>query len=420
MTTQHRSETFQKAEIAKIASKFVATASVEKRHQALTMIKQQIQVYFDKILEANNQDAAVSREKGVTDAYLDRLTLTPERLNSLITMIEDLVQLPDPLYLIKEQSQRPNGLIIKHVTVPLGVLGIIYEARPNVTVDTAALALKTGNVILLRGSSSTIHTNRALVSAMQEGLHNAGFPKEAVQLIEDEDRTALDDLCHARGLIDVLIPRGSEKLIRKVTDQAVVPVIETGAGNCHVFIDSSADPDMAINIAVDAKTQRPSVCNACETILVSADWFEEHGMNLITALQAKDVVIHGDPAVKKCSNKVLTATEEDWKSEFLSLDVAMKVVTDINEAIDHIEHYSTNHSESIVSNDSDHVKRFFSMVDAAALYHNASTRFTDGFEFGYGAEVGISTQKLHVRGPMGLPALTTTKALIQGSGQTKA
>lgn len=419
MTTQHHSETFQKAEIAKIASKFVSGTSADQRHHALFSIKQQIQDNSDTILEANSKDAAASGKKGVTAAYLDRLTLTPERLKSLITMIEDLIELPDPLFLVKEQTERPNGLIIQHVTVPLGVLGIIYEARPNVTVDTAALALKTGNTILLRGSSSTIHTNRALVDAMQKGLQDAGFPKETVQLIEDEDRTALNDLCHARGLIDVLIPRGSEQLIRKVTEQAVVPVIETGAGNCHVFIDSSADAEMAINIAVDAKTQRPSVCNSCETILVSVDWFKEHGPLLVKALQAKDVVIHGDQSVQQLSEDIQAATEEDWKTEYLSLDVAMKTVKDVNEAIDHISCYSSNHSESIVSEEPTHVNRFFSMVDAAALYHNASTRFTDGFEFGYGAEVGISTQKLHARGPMGLPALTTTKAIIKGSGQTK-
>lgn len=420
MTTQHLSETFQKAKIAKIASKFLSGTSSEQRHEALSKIKQQIQDHSDKILEANSKDAALSGEKGVTEAYLDRLTLTPERLKSLISMIEDLIQLPDPLFLVKEQSERPNGLMIQHVTVPLGVLGIIYEARPNVTVDTAALALKTGNAILLRGSSSTIHTNRALVYAMQEGLKNAGFPKEVIQLIEDTDRTALNDLCHARGLIDVLIPRGSEQLIRKVTDQAVVPVIETGAGNCHVYIDASAEPEMAINIAVDAKTQRPSVCNACETILVSADWFKKHGKELLKALHTKDVVIHGDNSVLKESEQVQIASEEDWKTEYLSLDVAMKIVSGVDEAIEHIARYSTNHSESIISNESENVNRFFSKVDAAALYHNASTRFTDGFEFGYGAEVGISTQKLHVRGPMGLPALTTTKALIKGNGQTKA
>ncbi|ADH99451.1 glutamate-5-semialdehyde dehydrogenase [Salisediminibacterium selenitireducens] len=420
MTLPSMNETLLKGSLGKLAAKYVSRTSTEERHRALLSISSHLEKNRELILEANQKDVERSRENGATAAYIDRLSLDHGRIASLSEMLKKLVTLPDPLFQIKEETIRPNGLHIKHVTVPLGVIGIIYEARPNVTVDTAALALKTGNTTLLKGSSSTLHTNRVLVQIMQEALVDEGFPAETVQLIDDPDRTALQDMCHARGYLDVLIPRGGEKLIQTVVEQSTVPVIETGAGNCHVYIDESADPDMAINVAVDAKTQRPSVCNACETIVVHKEWLAENGQKLITALEEKGVSIHGDRHVQELSETIIEADEDDWKTEYLSLDVAMKTVPDIGSAISHISTYSTFHSESILTENDHHARLFFASIDAAAVYHNASTRFTDGEEFGYGAEVGISTQKLHARGPMGLPALTTTKAIISGTGQTKA
>lgn len=420
MITQSKNETVQKATQSKLAAKYLSRSTSEDRHRALLSISHYLEQNHERILKANEQDVTASLQKGATAAYIDRLTLDGHRIQALSDMLKKLVTLPDPLFQVKEETVRPNGLRIQHVTVPLGVVGIIYEARPNVTVDTAALALKTGNVTLLKGSSSTIHTNRVLVQIMQDALSDAGFPAEAIQLIEDPERTALGDMCHARGYLDVLIPRGGEKLIQTVVEQSTVPVIETGAGNCHVYIDETADPDMAIKVAVDAKTQRPSVCNACETIVVHEEWFAQNGKALIEALEEKGVTIHGDPRVQAISTSIIEADDDDWKTEYLSLDVAMKTVPDIDSAISHISSYSTFHSECILTENDRHASLFFASVDAAAVYHNASTRFTDGEEFGYGAEVGISTQKLHARGPMGLPALTTTKALIRGSGQTKA
>lgn len=420
MTLPSMNETVQKASLGKLAAKYVSRTSTEDRHRALLSISNHLEKQRALILEANRKDVSASRQNGATAAYIDRLTLDSDRIVALSDMLKKLVALPDPLFQIKEETTRPNGLQIQHVTVPLGVIGIIYEARPNVTVDTAALGLKTGNVTLLKGSSSTLHTNRVLVQTMQEALVDAGFPSETIQLIEDPDRTALKDMCHARGYLDVLIPRGGEKLIQTVVEKSTVPVIETGAGNCHVYIDESANPEMAIRVAVDAKTQRPSVCNACETIVVHERWLAKNGQALINALEAEGVTIHGDSPVQQYSDHIAAANDEDWRTEYLSLDVAMKTVSDLDSAIDHISTYSTFHSESIVTENDYHVRHFFASVDAAAVYHNASTRFTDGEEFGYGAEVGISTQKLHARGPMGLPALTTTKAIIRGSGQTKA
>lgn len=330
-----------------------------------------------------------------------------------------LVKLNDPVGEVLEDIQKENGLHIQKKRVPLGVIGMIYEARPNVTVDAATLALKTGNAVLLRGSSSAKFSNIALVASIHKALEQTTLPVDAVQLIEDTNRETAKELFHLKEYLDVLIPRGGKALIDTVVSEATVPVLETGAGNCHIYIDESAKPEMATNIVINGKTHRPSVCNATESVLINEKWFAQHGVALLEALAAHDVEIIGDDTVCNAYSDAKLATEEDWATEYLALTVSVKIVSNVVEAVEHINKYGTNHSEAILTEDAIAAAQFLNGVDAAAVYHNASTRFTDGFEFGYGAEIGISTQKLHARGPMGLQAMTSSKYFVYGNGQVR-
>ncbi|MEH7382063.1 glutamate-5-semialdehyde dehydrogenase [Bacillus sp. JJ1533] len=413
------SELIEKAKKAKKAASILAKATTEQKNKALSVISEQLLKEQAYILEENQKDLQAGRENGMSESLLDRLKLNEQRIQDMADALILLTKLEDPIGQLLEEWERPNGLKIAQVRVPLGVIGMIYEARPNVTVDASSLCLKTGNAVVLRGSSTAIHSNKAIVQVIQRALELSHLPIEAVQLLEDTSRETASEMFKLNEYLDVLIPRGGAKLIQTVVQNSTVPVLETGAGNCHVFIDETADPKMAIEIAINAKTQRPSVCNAIENILVQKDWASNHLQELITALQEHDVQIHGDEAVQHEGKDIIPAETEDWGTEFLGLEVAVKVVENVGEAIAHINQYGTKHSEAIITESVANVEQFFTEIDAAAVYHNASTRFTDGFEFGFGAEIGISTQKLHARGPMGLPALTSTKYTIRGNGQIR-
>ncbi|KAB2330773.1 glutamate-5-semialdehyde dehydrogenase [Cytobacillus depressus] len=413
------SELIQKAQKAKIAASLLAKTTTEQKNKALENMAEQLIIEQAFILAENEKDIIAGKENGMTAALLDRLQLNEPRLRDMAAALIQLTKLEDPIGELLEEWDRPNGLMISQIRVPLGVIGMIYEARPNVTVDASSLCLKTGNAVLLRGSSTAIHSNKAIVKVIQHALELSGLPIESVQLIEDTSRKTASEMFKLNQYLDVLIPRGGAKLIQSVVQNATVPVLETGAGNCHVYIDETADLKMAIDIAMNAKTQRPSVCNACETILVHRKWASKHLIDLCTALREKEVRIHGDETLQQVGVDVIPASEEDWGTEYLELELALKVVDNVEDAITHINRYGTKHSEAIISSTIENVEQFFIEIDAAAVYHNASTRFTDGFEFGFGAEIGISTQKLHARGPMGLKALTSTKYIIQGNGQIK-
>jgi glutamate-5-semialdehyde dehydrogenase len=408
-------ELIQKGEKAKIAAGKMANMSTDQKNRALALISKQLMAEKHFILAENEKDLTAGKNNGMNESLLDRLRLNEARLQDMADALIQLYHLDDPVGEVLSSWERPNGLAITQVRVPLGVVGMIYEARPNVTVDASSLCLKTGNAVMLRGSSTAIHSNKAIVKVIQHALEKSDLPSDAVQLIEDTSRETASGMFKLNEYLDVLIPRGGAKLIKTVVENSTVPVLETGAGNCHVYIDESADKEMAINIALNAKTQRPSVCNACETIIVHREW---GGLNdLLLALEEKGVTIHGDEGVG--GEKIIPAVEEDWATEYLGFEIALKVAESVEEAISHINRYGTKHSEAIVSSNPDNVGKFLNEVDAAAVYHNASTRFTDGFEFGFGAEIGISTQKLHARGPMGLPALTSTKYIVKGNGQIK-
>ncbi|MFS0821160.1 glutamate-5-semialdehyde dehydrogenase [Bacillus sp. 1P02SD] len=413
------SELIEKAKKAKTAAAVLAKASTEQKNRALSTISEQLLKEQAFIVEENQKDLQAGKENGMSESLLDRLRLNEQRIQDMADALILLTEIEDPIGQLVEEWERPNGLKIAQVRVPLGVIGMIYEARPNVTVDASSLCLKTGNAVVLRGSSTAIHSNKAIVKVIQRALEGSNLPIEAVQLLEDTSRETASEMFKLNEYLDVLIPRGGAKLIQTVVQNSTVPVLETGAGNCHVFIDETADPKMAIEITINAKTQRPSVCNAIENVLVQKDWASNHLGELITALQEHDVQIHGDEAVQQTGKEITPAQTEDWGTEFLGLEIAVKVVENVGEAIAHINQYGTKHSEAIISESIENVERFFTEVDAAAVYHNASTRFTDGFEFGFGAEIGISTQKLHARGPMGLPALTSTKYTIRGNGQIR-
>lgn len=412
-------ELINKAKKASRASKELAIKTTEEKNEALRQISKQLIKELAFILEENKKDLQVGKESGFSESLLDRLQLTEARVQDMAEALIELTELHDPVGEVVEAWERPNGIKINKVRVPLGVVGMIYEARPNVTVDASSLCLKTGNAVLLRGSSSAIHSNKAIVEVIQRALEQTTIPVDSIQLIEDTSRETASHMFKLNEYLDVLIPRGGANLIKTVVENASVPVLETGSGNCHVYIDETADKQMAISIAVNAKTQRPSVCNACETILVHESWAKDNLEQLLEELQSRGVKIHGDETIQQHGVAIIPAAEEDWEKEYLDLEVAMKLVSSVEEAIDHINQYGTNHSEAIVTQNESNVEKFFSRVDAAALYHNASTRFTDGFEFGFGAEIGISTQKLHARGPMGLPSLTSTKYVIRGEGQIK-
>ncbi|WP_420954283.1 glutamate-5-semialdehyde dehydrogenase [Bacillus haynesii] len=413
------SEVIEKAKKAKVAKEELVHQPTEKKNEALSFIAEALRFKQDEILAENEKDIVRGKEKGVSPALLDRLALTPERLNDMADAVMLLIKLEDPVGETLETIHKDNGLFIENVRVPLGVVGMIYEARPNVTVDAATLCLKTGNAVILRGSSSAINSNQALVRVIRDALEQSALPQDAVQLIEDTGRETAKQLFTLNDGLDVLIPRGGKNLIDMVVRESTVPVLETGAGNCHIFIDESAKPDMAEQVVINAKTQRPSVCNAIETVLIHKDWAEEHTKALLQKLEEAGVEIRGDEAVCTMLPSAVPARETDWETEFLAPVVSIKTVAGIDEAIRHIRQYGTRHSEAILTENQENARFFLTSVDAAAVYHNASTRFTDGFEFGYGAEIGISTQKLHARGPMGLKALTSSKYIIKGNGQIR-
>ena len=371
----------------------------------------------DVVLSANADDVAAGRAGGTSEALLDRLTLTRERVAAMATGLREIAALPDPVGEVVRGYTRPNGLEIRQLRVPIGVIAIVYEARPNVTVDAAGLTLKSGNAVLLRGSASAYRSNTALVEVLAGAAEKAGLPRDAVQLVPGTERASVGHLLGARGLVDLIIPRGGAGLISYVVENATVPVIETGVGNVHVYVDATADLDMAERIVLNAKTSRPSVCNAAETLLVHRAVAAEFVPRVVTALRGSGVTVHGDEAFVAAG--ATPATDNDWATEYLSLDLAARVVDDVDDAIAHIRRWSSGHTEAIVTRDLETARRFVAHVDSAAVMVNASTRFTDGGEFGFGAEIGISTQKMHARGPMGLPELTTTKWVVTGDGQVR-
>ncbi len=404
---------------AKAAAPSVGQASTDKKNLALTLISEILLQRSDQIISANEQDLANGVKSGLSQGLMDRLKLNSERIQGLANAIADVISLPDPVGEGIEGKILPNGLSLQKIRVPFGVIGCIYEARPNVTIDIAALAIKSGNAIVLRGGTAAENTNRILVEVLRDGLVKAGLDGRAAQTVDEFGRDGAKAMMQARGLVDVLIPRGSANLIRTVVEESKVPVIETGDGVVHMFLDESADSDMAVNLVVNAKTQRVSVCNALETLLVHADAAERVLPQVAKALKEKEVTIHGCPRTLKLVPDAVAATEEDWSTEYYSLDLSVKIVDDLDQALDHISKYSTHHTESIVTNSVANSERFLAEVDSAVVMVNASTRFTDGGEFGFGAEVGISTQKLHARGPMGLRELTSSKWLVRGSGQVR-
>ncbi|WP_018130261.1 glutamate-5-semialdehyde dehydrogenase [Effusibacillus pohliae] len=412
-----------KAQAAKQAAGKLGVLSTDEKNEALLAMAESLWRQRESIFRANAEDVREARQNGVPEARIDRLVLTEKRLQEMIEGLRQIVGLPDPVGETLATLERPNGLQIEKVRVPFGVIAMVYESRPNVTVDAAGLALKTGNAVVLRGGKEALRSNIALVQAMRDGLSRTQVPLDAIQLIDRTERESVDLLIRAKGIVDLAIPRGGAGLIQRVIENALVPVIETGVGNCHVYVDAKADFDMATQIVLNAKTQRPSVCNAMETLLVheqaAAQWLPE----VLGALQERGVELRGCVRTLEigwlAGVAVELATDDDYSAEFLDLILAIKVVDSVEAAIKHIDKYGTRHSEAIITEDRDAAELFLAWVDAAAVYHNASTRFTDGFEFGFGAEIGISTQKLHARGPMGLPELTSYKYIIRGSGQIR-
>lgn len=398
----------------------IATASTGEKNQILERIAQKLRANISEILQENEKDIMDAKNHGITDTMVDRLRLTEERINGIADACMNLVKLEDPVGEILQGSMRPNGMRITKVRVPMGVVGIIYESRPNVTVDAAALCIKSGNAAILRGGKEAIHSNKILMKVMQEAVVSCGFPREIVQLVEDTSREVSTQMMKANDYIDILIPRGGAGLIQAIVKNATVPVIETGTGNCHIYVDEQADLDMAVEITDNGKTQRPSVCNALETCLVHEKVAEAFLPKLAQKFQEHQVEIRGcDRTREILGDGVIPATQEDYETEFLDYIISVKVMDSIEEAISHIGKYSTGHSECIITNDYSHAEKFQREVDSACVYVNCSTRFTDGAEFGLGAEIGISTQKLHVRGPMGLRELTTMKYWINGNGQIR-
>lgn len=406
-------------ERAKEASRAIAALTSDDKARALEAIAVALESNAAPIIEANAIDISRGRADGIGDSLIDRLRLDDKRVAALASAVRQVAALPDPVGRVVGGHRMPNGVSLEQVRVPFGVVGAIYEARPNVTVDIAALALRSGNAVVLRGGSAAHQSNTVLVQVMRDALATAGITSEAIQSVDDFGRDGAKALMHGRGFIDVLVPRGSAGLIETVVTESTVPVIETGAGNVHILLDESAPDGWARDIVVNAKVQRPSVCNAVETVLVHRQAAPRLIPLVVSALQSEGVAVHGDDIVAGLVSHVIPATEEDWQTEYLSLDIAIKVVDSLDDALDHIRRYSTGHTESIISTDSRSIERFLAEVDSAVVMANASTRFTDGAQFGFGAEVGISTQKLHARGPMGLAELTSTKWLARGSGQTR-
>ena len=393
------------------------------KDDALRAVADALQARSEEIVAANAGDVRRAEEAGTAASVVDRLTLTAERVRAIAADVRHLVTLPDPVGEVVRGSTLPNGIDLRQVRVPLGVVGIIYEARPNVTVDAAALCLKSGNAVLLRGSSSAKESNTALVGVLRDAVAAAGLPADAVQLVPGDTHDSVRELMRARGLVDVLIPRGGAALIRRTVEESTVPVIETGTGNCHVYVDAEADLDTAVDILVNSKAQRPSVCNSAETVLVHRDIAAAFLPRALDALAEAQVTVHGDARVRKLAEDskatVVEATDEDWATEYLSYDLAAAVVDSLDEAVAHIRRWSSGHTEAIVTTSQAAARRFTQRVDSTTVAVNASTRFTDGGEFGFGAEIGISTQKLHARGPMGLPELTSTKYILTGDGHIR-
>ena len=405
---------------AKAASREGANLSTDEKNRGLLSVAEELCQQKDFLLEENAKDVEAAAEKGVKQSLIDRLQLTDERIEAMAEGLRQIATLDDPIGEVLGMKNRPNGLRVGKKRVPLGVVGIIYESRPNVTADAFGLCFKTGNAVVLRGGSDAINSNMAIVHVIKEGLRKERLPQDLILLVEDTSREVVNDMMKLHGLIDVLIPRGGAGLIANVVENSTVPVIETGTGNCHVFVDESADLTMAVEIIENAKTQRMGVCNACESLVIHKEIANDVIPMIVQNLKFHDVEIRGDETARAISNEIIPATEEDWGTEYLDAVISMKVVDSIDDAIAHINKYNTGHSESIITKDYEKALKFQDEVDAAAVYVNASTRFTDGFEFGFGAEIGISTQKLHARGPMGLEALTTTKYIIFGNGQIRS
>jgi len=404
---------------AKMASRKLAIMKSGDKERALEAMAVALEENVDFIIKANKPDLETAKMKGKGAAFIDRLTLNEKRIRDMAKGLRVVKALPDPVGETISMWKRPNGLEIGQKRVPLGVVGIIYESRPNVTADAIGLCIKTGNAVVLRGSSEAIHSNVAIAKVMSEAAYKAGVPEGSILLIEDTSRDSVKQLMKLNGLIDVLIPRGGAGLIKTVVEEASVPVIETGVGNCHIYVDGESDLNMAVDIVVNAKTQRPGVCNAAETLLVDRAVADDFLPMVAAALKEKNVEIRGCESTVKIVPDAVHAQEEDWSTEYLDYIIAVKVVDGIDQAIEHIGKYGTGHSEAIVTSNYFKAEKFLEMVDAAAVYVNASTRFTDGYEFGFGAEIGISTQKLHARGPMGLKELTTIKYIIRGNGQVR-
>lgn len=404
---------------AKEASRLCAKLGTAEKNKGLLRAAEELRSQSACLLEENEKDLRAAEEKGIRQSLIDRLRLTQQRIEAMAEGLTQVAGLDDPIGEVLDMKNRPNGLRIGTKRVPLGVVGIIYESRPNVTADAFALCFKTGNAVILRGGSDAIHSNLAIVRVIKEGLAKEGLPKDAILLVEDTSRETVGQMMKLRGWIDVLIPRGGAGLIASVVENSTVPVIETGTGNCHVYVDAGADISMAADIIENAKTQRMGVCNACESLVIHAAAAKEALPQIVSRLSSHQVEIRGDERACAISGEIIPASEEDWGTEYLDAVISVKIVDSIEEAIGHINRYNTGHSESIITNDYSHALKFQDEVDAAAVYVNASTRFTDGFEFGFGAEIGISTQKLHARGPMGLLALTSTKYIIFGNGQVR-
>ena len=412
------SKVYRKGRDAKEASYVLQTAGTDVKNKALAHIAEALLTHCEDILSANAEDVKRAEEKGMAPAMVDRLTLTKERITAMAEGVRQVIDLPDPSGVVLDEFRRPNGLFIQKVSVPLGVIAIIFESRPNVTVDAAALCIKSGNACVLRGGSEAIASNTALTAVIREGLKAAGLPENSVNILENTDRALVKELLTLRGFVDLAIPRGGAGLIRMVVDTATVPCIETGSGVCHVYVDKDANLSMAVKIVENAKVSRPSTCNAMETLLVHRDVAKEFLEMLAPVMDSDAVELRGDDEARAV-RAMKAADDDDWATEYNSLIMSVKVVGSLDEALSHIRRFSTHHSEAIVTENPDTAKAFQKAVDSAAVYVNASTRFTDGFEFGFGAEIGISTQKLHVRGPMGLTALVSYKYLIDGQGQIR-
>jgi len=408
---------------AREAAATLATVTRAAKDAALQAMADALLARTPEVLAANEADVATARDGGTAPSTVDRLALNPDRIAAIAAALRDTAGLPDPVGEVVRGSTLPNGLELRQVRVPFGVIGIIYEARPNVTVDAAGLCLKSGNAVLLRGSSSARHSNAALVAVLRDAVGASGLPADAIQLVDAASRDSVKELMRARGLVDVLIPRGGASLIQSVVEESTVPVIETGVGNCHVYVDEAADLGKALAILLNAKVQRPSVCNAAESLLVHRAVADRFLARALPALREAGVTVHGTPEVVAAGVaagvEVLPATEEDHAAEYLSLDISAALVDSLDAAVAHIRRYGSAHSEAIVTESQAAARRFVSTVDSAAVLVNASTRFTDGGEFGFGAEIGISTQKLHARGPMGLPELTSTKYVVTGDGHVR-